>query len=235
MTLDELESRYPLFAGFTETMPPDIRDRCVVRTHPKGSIVHRKDMELDFFGIVAEGESRVVNEFENGSVYMIEKNEAPDFVGEVTILARMETTSVTIQALTDMTVAYIPRSDAERWLFSDIEALRGVAGTVAFKLYRSSRSNGAKLFYPPSFLLMDHLVKLGEDEGLGGPRSPRSVTVRKTRKELQEELGINVKTLDRTVRSLREAGLLGVERGKITFTLEQYRRALPWLRAKSAE
>ena len=45
---------------------------------------------MNYFGIIAKGEHRVINEFQNGNIYMIEKNEPVDFVGEVTILAGME-------------------------------------------------------------------------------------------------------------------------------------------------
>ena len=72
MTLTELEEKVPALKEYTKTMPPEIRSRCTVRTHAAGSIIHQKDMELNYFGIVAAGENRVINEFENGNVYMIE-------------------------------------------------------------------------------------------------------------------------------------------------------------------
>ena len=105
MTLTELEEKVPALKEYTKTMPPEIRSRCTVRTHAAGSIIHQKDMELNYFGIVAAGENRVINEFENGNVYMIEGNKAIDFIGEVTILAGMPRTSVTIEAVTDNVVA----------------------------------------------------------------------------------------------------------------------------------
>ena len=40
--------------------------------------------KLEKFGIIAKGEHRVINEFQNGDIYMIEKNKPIDFVGEVT-------------------------------------------------------------------------------------------------------------------------------------------------------
>ena len=159
MTLTELEAAAPALKEYTKNMPEDIRSRCTVRTHAAGSIIHQKNMELGYFGIVAKGENRVINEFENGNVYMIESNKAIDFIGEVTILAGMSHTSVTIEAVTDNVVAYISRRDAERWLASDINILNLAARHTAFKLYRSSYNNGAKLFYPPSYLLLDYMVK----------------------------------------------------------------------------
>lgn len=229
MTLSELELQVPDLREYTKNMPGDIRSRCTVRTHKAGSIIHQKNMELGYFGIVAMGENRVINEFENGNVYMIEGNKAIDFIGEVTILAGMSHTSVTIEAVTDNVVAYISRRDAEQWLATDMNILRLTSRHTAFKLYRSSYNNGAKLFYPPSYLLLDYLVKYGKQGGMESLKPPHSVTVSRTRQMLQEEIGVNVKTLNRTISQLKEEGFFSICKGKISFTPEQYNKAQRWL------
>ena len=231
MTLTELEAAVPALKEYTKNMPEDIRSRCTVRTHAAGSIIHQKNMELGYFGIVAKGENRVINEFENGNVYMIESNKAIDFIGEVTILAGMSHTSVTIEAVTDNVVAYISRRDAQQWLASDMNILHLTARHTAFKLYRSSYNNGAKLFYPPSYLLLDYMVKYGRQSGMESSRPPKTITVLRTRQMLQEEIGVNVKTLNRTIRQLKEEGFFSLCKGKITFTREQYGMAMEWLEA----
>lgn len=229
MTLTELEEKVPALLEYTKNMPEDIRSRCTVRTHAAGSIIHQKNMELTYFGTVATGENRVINEFENGNVYMIEGNKAIDFIGEVTILAGMSHTSVTIEAVTETVVAYFSRRDAERWLSEDMNILRLTAGHTAFKLYRSSYNNGAKLFYPPSYLLLDYLVKYGSQNGMDTSCVPKSLTIHRTRQMLQEEIGVNVKTLNRTIGQLKEEGFFTLCKGKITFTQEQYKNAIDWL------
>lgn len=235
MTLSQLEEQVPALLEYTKNMPEDIRGRCTVRVHPAGSIIHQKNMELHSFGIVAMGENRVVNELENGNVYMIERNQAIDLIGEVTILAGMEKTSVTIEAVTDNVVAYISRKDASRWLEEDANILRLAAWHTAFKLYRSSYNNGAKLFYPPAYILLDYLVRYGRSQGMDGPAPPREISINRTRQALQEEMGINVKTLNRTIRQLKEEGFLSLCKGKIVFDRSQYQRALLWLEAKKGE
>ena len=87
MTLKELEQKVPELTAYTGSMPEEIRSRCTIRIHPAGSLIHQKDTTLKYFGIVAQGENRVINELENGNVYMIERNKAIDFIGEVTLLA----------------------------------------------------------------------------------------------------------------------------------------------------
>ncbi len=229
MTLSELEEKYPDLKEYTRCMPQDIRSRCTVRTHPAGTMIHQKDMPLNCFGIIVSGESRVINEMENGNVYMIERNRPITFIGEVTILAEKPNTSVTIEAVTDNIIAYFSRKDAQRWLSEDINFLHKVASHVAFKLYRSSYSNGTKLFYPPSFLLLDYLVKHAQFHGIDHSGENTIFRIDLTRQQLQEEIGINVKTLNRTIRQLKEEDFLAVEKGKICYNKENYKKAVTWL------
>ena len=159
MTLEELVREVPELEEYTRYMPEKLWQRCSIRVYPPGTIIHQKDYKLEYFGLIAKGEHRVINEFQNGNVYMIEKNEPIDFVGEVTILAGMEKTSVTIETLTETTVAFFSRKDFEDWITKDIHFLRLVAHKVAYKLYRSSYNRGARLFYPPHFILLDYILK----------------------------------------------------------------------------
>lgn len=235
MTLEELEAEEPALLNYTKYLPAEIRSRCQVRCHPAGTIIHQKNTDLHYFGIVARGENRVINEFENGNVYMIESNKAIDFIGEVTILSGMPKTSVTIEAVTDNIVAYFSRRDAEFWLQSDMNILKLTAGHTAFKLYRSSYNNGTKLFYPPSYLLLDYMIKQGELRGMEAKIPPASLTINRTRQFLQEEIGINVKTLNRTISQLKSEDFFSLQKGKITFNQEQYIKAKKWVEEKGKD
>ena len=79
MTLSELEKEVPELTDYTKTMPAELRQLARVKVHPPGGLIHQKDSELRYLGIVAKGENRVINEFENGKIYMIETNKALDF------------------------------------------------------------------------------------------------------------------------------------------------------------
>lgn len=76
----------------------------------------------------------------------------------------MPKTSVTIETITESIIMYIPRKDFEEWIKKDIHFLSLVAQKVALKLYRSSSNRGARLFYPPHFLILDYLLKLAQKE-----------------------------------------------------------------------
>lgn len=222
MTLEELIGEVPELENYVRHMPEELWHRYTIRVYAPGTIIHQKDFELNVFGIIAKGEHRVINEFQNGNVYMIEKNEPIDFVGEVTILAGMPNTSVTIETLTETTVVYFSRKDFEKWIETDIHFLRLVSHKVAYKLYRSSYNRGARLFYPPQFILLDYILKSAASMGI---ETSEEIIIKKTRQELYEECGITIKTLNRTIDRLKEDGVIAVKKGKIAMTTAQYRLA----------
>ena len=50
----------------------------------------------------------------------------------------------------------------------------------------------------------------------------KPLVVSKTRHELHEELGMNTKTLDRTIKKLSDEQVISVIKGKITLSRQQY-------------
>lgn len=226
MTLEELLSEVPELETYLRYMPPELKTRYTIRTYPPGTIIHQKDEVLNVFGIVCKGYHRVINEFENGNVFMIERNDPIDFVGEVTILAGKEKTSVTIETLTECTVLYFSRKDFEWWISRDIHFLGLVSSKVAYKLYRSSYNRGRRLFYPPQHLLMVYLTQFVEEQR----QDKKTGIIPRTRQELYEETGISIKTLNRTIQKMKADGMIGICRGKISLTEEQYEEMKRYLR-----
>ena len=110
-----------------------------------------------------------------------------------------------------------------------------MAEHTAFKLYRSSYNNGLKLFYPPSYLLADYLVKLYEQQLPGvvtlKPGQFKPFLLQKTRERLAEELGMNIKTLDRTIRNMHKEEYFHLVKGKISLEFEQYLKLKNYLTA----
>lgn len=218
MGIKELLEKIPEMNEYIKNMPEYLKSTCIIRKVNPGEIIHQKNYKLDYFAFVCSGEHRVINEFENGNVYMIEKNEPIDFIGEVTILAEEEKTSVTLEAITECILLQIPRRDFEEWLKNDIYLLSLIAKKVAFKLYRSSSRNGAKLFYPPNFILLEYIIQYSEKNSI---ENNKSLIIPLTREQLYEELGISVKTINRTIKKLKDSGFIDIIKGKISINKHQ--------------
>lgn len=230
MTLEELLTEVPELENYIRFMPEELKERYTIRFYPPKTIIHQKDEPLNYFGIVCKGYHRVINEFENGNVFMIERNDPIDFVGEVTILAGKPKTSVTIETLTDCTVLYFSRKDFESWIKQDIHFLGLISQKVAYKLYRSSYNRGNRLFYPPQHLLLSYCLQYIQDYKL----EDKTAVIQKTRQEIHEETGISVKTLNRTIQKLKAGNMVGIWRGKICMTAEQQSKAKEYLKNKKA-
>ncbi len=227
MRYAELLELAPELREFTSRIPEDLDGRFQLRTYPAHTFIHQKDSPLERIGILLRGTFRVVNEFENGNVFMIETNEAVSFIGEVTLLAGAATTSVTIESVTDCLVASVTVALFDAWLQRDIQLLRAVSRHVAAKLYCSSYSRGERLFYSAKYVLLKYLVRQAEEQGV---RSAGQVVLSKTRRQISEEVGLTEKTINRTLTQFVKDGVLSIQRGKASFSAGQYHRAQRELR-----
>lgn len=215
MELEKLFNLNEEFSLIMKNMPEVVKKSCFIKNYKSGEIISYKGYPLKFFGIISEGATRVINEFENGSSYMIEINEAVDFIGDVTILSEKKCVSVTIKAERDCTIIFFPRALAENWLNTDIEFLKYISKKVAYKLYKSSSKNGMNLFYSSKFLFVEYLIKQGE---LNDIYTKKSFKILSNRKEMSEEIGMNIKTLNRTITSLKDDKYFTIDKGKLVIT-----------------
>lgn len=215
MNIQDLEKINTDFKAFTQRMPTFIKNNYQIKRYHTGEVIHSKGEPLTYFGILIQGRTRVVNEFENGKVFMIETNPAIDYIGDVALLAQQPAASVTIEAATDSVVFAIPRLAAEKWLAVDATLLRRLAQRVANKLYTNSLDRGLRLLYPATFVFVNYLVKEGTQQHL---TAGQTYKIPKTRPMISEEIGLNVKTLNRIIAKLKHQGFFEIDKGKLVLT-----------------
>lgn len=228
MRFAELLEIAPGFSAYTDRIPEELDGRFVIRTHPAHSIVRQKDSRLETVGILLSGTFRVINELENGNVFMIEMNDAVSFVGEVALMAGASHTSVTIEAVTDCLVAYLTAAEFDSWLAQDARFLKALGSHVARKLYFSSYHRGERQFYSSKYILLRYILS-----GISCAELERGGTavLRKTRQQISEEVGMTIKTINRTLNGFCESGWVSICRGKVVLDREQHSRASRELKA----
>lgn len=217
MTHQEVLERFPILNPWFAGLPAELHGVYVLKELPARYLIHQKDSPLDRVGVLCEGGLRVVNEFASGNAFMIEHTEPVDFIGDVTVLAGRPKVSVTIETCCPSTVLFFTRTDFEFWMERDPHLVREMARKVAGKLYQSSYGRGKELFFSSPRRLMEYLFR--ETAG-----AAELVRLSATRQQMAEELGMSLKTVDRTVSKLRQEGLLTVQRGKICISSDQRER-----------
>lgn len=232
MRFAELLEIAPQLGRFTGQIPEELDGQFSMRAYAPHEIILQKDSHLESVGILLKGSFRVVNEFENGNVFMIEMDDAVSFVGEVALLSGASTASVTTESVTDCLVAYLPVSTFDAWLRQDPQLLRSLSGHVAAKLYDSSYNRGERLFYSAKYVLLKYITQQAEACGIRG--AERAV-IGKTRRQISEEVGMTVKTINRILTRFVKDGLISTERGKISLDDAQYHRAQQELKVYISE
>lgn len=222
MRFSELTELQPKLLAFAQSIPEELDGQFRLQTFPPHTIIHQKDWCLERIGILLQGTFRVINELENGNVFMIETNHAVSFIGEVTLLAGAATTSVTIETVTDCLVAFLSVDTFDQWLKRDIDLLRHVCEHIAKKLYGSSYNRGERLFYSAKYVLLKYITQQIASQGILGKEQ---VVLPKTRQQISEEVGMTVKTINRTVQHFQEEGIITNHRGKISMSTQQYTAA----------
>ncbi len=218
MDFEELLRISPGLAELTVNMPEQLKTSFTLRRFAPNTIIHQKNTELTNFGIVCQGQHRVINEFENGNIFMIEKNSAISFIGEVTLLAGYTHSSVTIETITECLVMFISLAGFEAWISADNTFLRRVTQDISRKLYSASYSRGERQYYSVRYLVLRYLL---EHAHAGLARGKQEVLIRQTRQQMAEEIGLTTKTLNRTLKELRESGLLDIQKGKVAISAGQ--------------
>ena len=123
----------------------------------------------------------------------------------------------TIQTVTPCVVLKIPRSQFERWMESDIIALKNEARLVADYLHEETRNSRAFLFLQGSdrvaLLLINRYEKYAENGVL---------RMKGSRKELSDSTGLCLKTINRSVKKFCDDGIVTSDGRNLIINHEQY-------------
>ena len=137
--------------------------------------------------------------------------------GGMEIIMDMEKYRTSLQTVTDCIVLKIPKAQFNKWMKTDIQSLRYEAKLMGEYLLEQARNVRAFLFLQGqdrlAMLLINRYEKYAE-QGI--------LRIRNDRQELSDFTGLSVKTITRSVKKLREEGLISKEGNDIVIGKEQY-------------
>lgn len=123
--------------------------------------------------------------------------------GGMEIIMGIETYKTSLQTVTDCIVVKIPKTQFDKWMQADIRSLRYEAKLMGEYLLEQARNVRAFLFLQGSDRLAMLLINRYEKYADGGV-----LRLNNDRQELSDFTGLSVKTITRSVKKLKEDGLL---------------------------
>ncbi len=228
MYYHELLQKQPLLQSYASDLPVEIEGAFTIHKFAAKSTIYSKGDSLSRIGILLSGRARALNEVETGYTYMVDQQSPVAFIGAIACLSNNEHASARYEAVTDCELAFVSTKNFEYWLRSDPHFLWAVSSSLVGKLYEYVCNKSAEhRFMPTIYILLKYI--LSEPMQFSACESPQYVLT-KPRHQISEELGVPLKTINRTVVNLVQDGAITLARGKIALTSAQYQNGPLYLR-----
>lgn len=223
----DLVKRQPLLQAYASCVPTEIEGKFAIKKFRSQATIYCKDSELTHVGILLSGSYRAIDEQKNGYIYELEQRKPVAFIGALACLSYADRTSARFEATSDCEVAFLKTSDFDFWLMHDPGFLRKVCLDYTRRLFDFFYTTGAELLYASTkYLLYKYFLSL---ISMNSYLSSPICVLYKTRREISEQNGIPLKTVNRTIAALVEDGAVSILRGKVGLTLTQYRKGSSYL------
>lgn len=198
-----------------EHMPEDIKRQTTHKVFLPGESLMRKGERATHVYLLTRGSTRVSNEFASGQRYTFASLDTPDLIGDLEVLSGQGAYAASNEAVTTCEVIAMSAETFLQWMRIDSEFALTVAQMLAAKMYPTSNEAGRVKFLPSLERLHSYLIKrLGTIEA-------DTFILHTSRQQIADDIGTSVKTVNRGVAKLKEAGLIGLLHGKISINKEQ--------------
>lgn len=190
----------------------------VVKMDKNTTFIRENEPVSDIY-LIIKGTARAADYRIYGVVYDFMKVNVLEAMGGMEIVLDLRKYRATIQTVTPCIAIKIPKDKYERWLNTDVKALKREAKTVGRYLLETDRKSRAYLFLQGAdrlaLYLVDMYKKYAQDD---------LFMVSNTRQELSEMTGLCVRTVNRSVKKFYECGWITKHGNKFSINKEQYNR-----------
>lgn len=204
----------PITKKVIDLMPSYIKKDSQYVTYNKGDNLLTKSEELQYVYYVIDGSFNVVNEFESGKIYEPVILEHSDFIGVVeTILNHKETIS-TLKAQKDAEVFQIRKELFIKWMNDSHELTKMVLKSVASNFIKNMIESGESVILSSRYMLVSHLLQHSN-------MVDDNYMIDEAREKTSIRTGINLRTLYRHIKELKQEKLISTKGRKIFFDESQ--------------
>jgi CRP/FNR family transcriptional regulator, cyclic AMP receptor protein len=194
-------ARISLFAGLEPAELASLAEHTFVRKLARGQVLFNEGEPSDYLFLVRSGRLRVYVASARGDELVLSVVGPGETLGELSILDQ-QPRSATVDALENVELIGLPRTEAAALLESNREALHAVALALAAGMRRLSGTAADLVFLD----LPRRLAKLLVSEASVGPDGVHRVDPGMSQSGLAARLGVTRQTLNRALSGLTRRG-----------------------------
>lgn len=198
---------------------PDTLASGIVIHLNKGTTVFYKGAATTHAYLIVQGDLIVQNPHPSGETYYISHMAQGAFMCDLEIISGNLLNTTTVIANTDCTLIKFTAEQFLSALKNDSNFLFKVSKKMAGKMYQESYRLGDDLYKQGADKLKVYLVK-----SFKAQNSNDELVILKTRQVIANEVGVSIKTINRSVKRLKDQTKLSIVGGKIHISLAHYQQ-----------
>lgn len=207
------------FQEYFKSAPLWLLDALQIDELKKGEIFAREGEPADTIFFIGRGIIEAIDYRVYGTPYDYMQYDKLYAFGGMEFIMDLDIYTTTLRTITECTVVKLSRSKFEKWMYSDICAMKNEAKMVGEYLLREGRNSRIFLFLQGSDRLAMLFVDRFERYHKNG-----ILYIRGNRQNLADETGLCVKSISRGVKKFLEDDLITKEGNKIVINEQQYIR-----------
>lgn len=216
------EEQLNLFENVFDVHVPDFiseKKPFIIRSYKDRLLSQYTAAEYVYF--LCKGSLRVFDELPNGKDTTVVQVSPGETVGELECLADHKFSSYSVEVDENNSVLMkIGRSDLLQWMSAEHNFCLMMAQNLARKLYRGSKSLIYNISNDSDTLVRNYIISTTDDD----ISKYGTATINKTRLEIARNCNLCERTVNRSIRKLKEQGLVEIKRGKISLDVSQYKQ-----------
>ncbi len=207
------------FEHYFRTAPDWLLDTCSLQEMSKGTVFIKEGSPVNTIYFIAKGLIKATDYRIYGFAYDFKLFCKMYALGGMEVIIHLDKYQATLQTVTACTVLRIPSQAYKQWIETDPDALKNESQLMGEYLLETARENRALLFLQGSdrvaLLLVTRYRKCAKNGVL---------RLNRDRQGLSDFTGLCLKSISRSVKKFREAGLLSIEGNYLVVNHEQYLR-----------
>lgn len=211
------EGRREQFVRYFKTAPVWLLESFVVEMLEAGTTFVREGESVDTIFFILDGTIKATDYRFLGITFDFVRFDKVYAMGGMEIVMDLPVYRTTLQTVTKCRVLKIPKAKFEKWIKSDMEALRHEAKLIAEYLLDQGRTSRAFLFLQGSDRLAMLFIQRYESYSQNGV-----LEMNGDRQSLSDATGLCVKTINRSVKKFVDDGVITKNGRQIVIDYKQY-------------
>lgn len=211
------QNRQEQFLEYFKTAPLWLLESFRIEEMEKNTVFIRENDPVDYVYFVGKGIIEAIEYRFYGITYEFMRFDKVYAMGGMEFIMDLDTYKTTLRTVTRCTMVKLPWAAFEKWMRSDIEALKHEACLVGEYLLEQGRKGRALLFLQGSDRLAMLFVERYERYAKNGV-----LQVRGGQQSLSNATGLCLKTINRAIKKFAEQGLITKEGTRISVDAQQY-------------